>query len=252
MFWRKNKPIILHCYTHRADVYNYFPLEKASKFIPNWFKKLPTPSFLGLHENGEEKSVSNLKECVGFINYFSKGFILPLWSDLFIALGKKGTLDYRWQFSDSQSVAEAHGSSSTGGAFLEEDYQHLKLNSPWMLRCDEHLEFLALEPEWYFEKLDGVHVLNGVIEFKINPGTNINMYLKRLTEEKHILIESGTPLYHFVPLTERNVVLKTHLVSETEFNNIHDGACRTSFTRTFWKKRKIRQKNCPYSFKVEK
>jgi hypothetical protein len=65
MFWRKNKPIILHCYTHRADVYNYFPLEKASKFIPNWFKKLPAPSFLGLHENGEGKAVSNLKECVG-------------------------------------------------------------------------------------------------------------------------------------------------------------------------------------------
>jgi len=249
MFFNK-KEIVLNCYTHRADVYNYFPIQKAVKFVPDWFKKLPAPRFLGINKAGEEEVYTNLKECVGFINYFSKGFVLPLWSDFAVNLGQKGSLDYRWKFSDLQSHAETHGSISTGGAFLEEDYQHLKLASPWVFRCNENVEFLALEPEWYFEKLDGVHILNGFMEFKINPNTNINLYLKRAPEEKRIFIESGTPLYHFVPLTERKIILKTHLVSQEEFNNIHDSAGRISFLHGFRKKKKNRQKNCPYLFKV--
>jgi hypothetical protein len=34
------------------------------------------------------------------------------------------------------------------------------------------------------------------------------------------MIESGTPLVHMVPVTDKNVVLKHHLVSQQEFSKV--------------------------------
>ena len=69
--WRKNKEVVIHCYTDRAEVYNYFPVVINKKIFPEWFKKLKKPYF-----RTPEDAVTNLKACSGFIGLFNVGFTL--------------------------------------------------------------------------------------------------------------------------------------------------------------------------------
>ena len=39
-FFFKRKEIVLDCFTHRPDTYEYFPIEKSTKHFPQWWKDL--------------------------------------------------------------------------------------------------------------------------------------------------------------------------------------------------------------------
>ena len=240
MFWRK-KPIVLHCYTFRPDVFNYFPIVEAKQKVPEWFKKLTAPYY----KSPEDHSL-NLKLCPAASSLFSSGFILPLWSDLFLAVGEIGTNTYRWQYSDKTSDLESHPSEQWENNFVEEKYQHLKLKSPWIFECEEKIPFLALEPEWQFDVLDNITILNGVLEFHTQNTTNVNMFFRRREEEIQQIIPCGTPIYKFVPLSERKVILKNHLISFEEFNMKSSKTTGISFLRHFQKKKVLLKNKCPY------
>ena len=243
-FFNRKKEIVLHCYTNRSDVYNYFPIVNAVKSMPEWYQKLPRPVFESL-----SKQERNLKECVAFSNYFSKGFILPLWSDLCLEIGKRGTDSYVYQFSDEKSSIAVHTAENTGNHFSDFEYQQIKLISPWQFRCEENIDFLATGPEWHFDRLQSLNILGGVLDFKTNSSTNVNTYIKRTEEDQSILLESGCPIYHFIPLTERKVRLETHLVSDEIYHRLGDINTPISFKRHFQKKKKIRkQSGCPFKF----
>jgi hypothetical protein len=247
-FLKRNKNLIVNCYTNKSEVYNYCPIILANKAIPDWFKALPTPQYKG---PSSKENVRNLKECVAFLKYFSKGFVLPLWSDLFLEIGPKGTTQYRYQYSDCSSEIDIHDENSSNKAILDSEYQHLKLISPWVIRCDEEVDFIALQPEWHFDKLNFSHVLSGVMDFKVNAATNVNMYVKRQKEQQNFLLKVNTPIYHFVPITERKMVLKNHLVSNEEFRNIQQANVAMSFKRHYYFKRNaLKQNKCPFKFDV--
>tara|TARA_R110000744_G_scaffold134794_1_gene244050 strand:+ start:575 stop:1318 length:744 start_codon:yes stop_codon:yes gene_type:complete len=240
-WWGKNKPVLLNCYTHRPEVFNYFPIVESRRKIPEWFKKLPSPYY-----NSPDDTQQNLKLCPAALGLFSQGFILPLWSDLFLEIGKKGTDFYKWQYSDNKSHLRTHHSREWGNHFALDKYQHLKLSSPWFFECFEKISFLAVEPEWQFDVLDNLRVLNGVLEFYTQGQTNVNMFFKRQSETEQKIIPCGTPLYKFIPLTEREVIIKTHLISKKEFDNKNSKMSSISFIRHFEKKRKLLKNKCPY------
>lgn len=249
MIFFKKKPVVLKCYTDRADVYNYFPVVKASKTIPEWFKNLPRPKYTGLKKT---ENIRNLKECIGFTNYFAKGFMLPLWSDLALEIGEKGTDRYRYQYSDQRSEIIVHPGHTTGNTFSDLEYQEIKLSSPWLFQCTESIEFMCLQPEWFLDKIFPVHIVAGVMDFTTNVATNINAYIKRTEEEQNIFLQAGTPIYHFIPLTEKKVQLEVHLVTTEKFQNLNLSNSPVTFRRHHAKKHKIlKEKKCPFKFDAE-
>ena len=242
MFWGKRKPVVLNCYTCRPDVFNFFPIVSAKQKIPAWFKKLPTPYYKGLDDN-----VQNLKLCPAVVELFCQGFLLPLWSDLFLEIGKAGTENYRWQYSDRKSDIQVHPARDWGDEFPTTKYQHLKLDSPWFFECEEDIRFLATSPEWQFDTLDGIHILSGVLGFNAQGTTNINMFARRDAEVRKKIIPCGTPIYQFIPLTDRKVVLKTHLISKNELERKQTKSTRVSFIRHYQKKLNLFKNKCPYT-----
>ena len=224
MFWGKTKPITLNCYTYRSDVFNYFPIAEASKYLPEWVKTLKKPS---KHPAG---NVDTLKSCPAFIGYFSAGFILPLWSDIFLEVGQEGSTSYRWQYADQQSEMGFHSQEQIGSNFPAEKYQHFKLASPWVFSCDEDIDFLFAEPSCQFDKIaETVKIVDGIINFKWSAPTNINMFIKRKEADQEILLEAGTPMIHLFPLTGRKVVIKTHLVPRETYESVARKSGLTSF-----------------------
>ena len=245
--WRKNKGIVIHCYTDRAEVYNHFPVVHNKKIAPDWFKKLKSPYF-----KTPEDTVTNLKACPGFTGLFKSGFTIPMWSDLFLEIGEEGSDQYRWQYSDGCSDIELHIESEYGDYFKKTEYQHLKLISPWLMQCDEDIDFLAVEPFWQFKDLGNISILPGVVKFNCQAITNINLFVKREKERQEIVLSAGSPIYTYVPITERPVTIQTHLVSSEKFANFRSKSRRITFGNPYVEATRLtKARGCPYKVDVE-
>jgi|TARA_R110000803_G_scaffold80498_1_gene146344 hypothetical protein len=245
--WRKNKEVVIHCYTDRAEVYNYFPVVINKKIFPEWFKNLKKPYF-----RTPEDTVTNLKACSGFTGLFKVGFTIPMWSDLFLEIGEEGSDQYRWQYSDQCSEMGQHSEKEYGDYFKKTEYQHLKLISPWVINCDENIDFLAVEPFWQFKTLGNISILPGVVNFNFQASTHINLFVKREKVRQEKVLSAGNPIYTYVPITERPILIQTHLVSSEKLKNFRSKAHRAKFINSYaTTARLIKIKGCPYKVDVE-
>jgi hypothetical protein len=241
------KPVVLDCYTNSAGLFNYAKIKKASAYIPQWWKDLP------LTNNHRGHPTPTMKGCVGFVELYKQGFILPLWSDLHLELGPIGTKDYYYKFSDGRSSITVHSQEQRGEMCDEYAYQHLKFENPWAIRCEEDINFLMTGVEYNQDRPEKMRVLPGIVNFKYQHGANINVIWAREAESKTHLLEFNSPLAHLIPLTERKVELRLHLVS----NEIYTSMREISLSTTFLKKYKInknvvKENGCPFHFKKEK
>ena len=213
-FW--NKKITLHCYTTRPEVFYSSPIVKANKMLPKWWNSLPSPSidFNTLDAN------TNMKACAGFVSMYSKGAMIPLWSDLIIDTMEEGDVNYRWKFADGKTDAVIHNASQRGEYLPEEKYSAIKISSPWAFHCDEDVDWVWHQPVWNFDNPEELLVPPAIVNYNQYSDTNINIVATKSDERKQILLEAGQAMVHLVPLSERQLEIKQHLVSEEEYNRL--------------------------------
>lgn len=203
MFGRTKKEIVLNAYTCSNATYECAPICEAKKLAPRWVKELPSKE-------------RNIKKCPGINDYYKKGFFLPLWSDLFISIGPKDDFYWRYQYSDLLSKVVSHPTSQWGNNPQLKDQLHLKIESPWIVECDDPVEFYVSQPMWGFKELQPLVVFPGVCNFKHQNSLNVNTYTKIIDTKQEVMLEYGTPLMHIVPLTTSKVVIKNHLITQQE------------------------------------
>jgi hypothetical protein len=247
MFFFKTKKIVIDCFTDRPDVFNYFPIQHTSKFFPDWWKKLP---------NKPENLSRNMKSCLGFNNYFSKGITLSLWSDLSLIvtnIPQENRDSLGWLFSDSISTAELHSPLQFDNYLNTQKYKHLKLMSPWLVKCKEDMNWVYTQNTWLFDEPDSVIIPPGIVDFKYQSSTNINLFmnLEYLKNKKQLILESGMPIVNMIPMSDRNIEIKKHLITTQEFINIKKLSTRISFHNSYIKIKKNtkdNEKKCPFGF----
>lgn len=255
MFNIFKKPAVLHCYTHRADVFNYAPVNSASKFLPDWWRVLPKrPRFDNTPKTQLDDSLStNMKGCVGFTDLYKKGFIVPMWCDFAVEVGKTNSNHFKYYFSDCVSEATPHPQVQRGEVYPEAAYQHLKLVSPWRFVCEEDIDFLLLEPTWNFNAPEHLKILPGILNFKYQHGANVNTVWTRGTEDTKYLLEYQQPLLHLIPITNKKVVLEHHLLNTNDFLNLASRSRAVKFINKYRAaKSTMQERGCPFHFKAEK
>jgi hypothetical protein len=104
---------------------------------------------------------------------------------------------------------------------------------------------------WAFNKPDEIILPPGINGYKFQTGTNINMFARsaEVGQSKKILIESGKPMVNIVPMSERKLKIKTHLVDEFEFNKIDSKNIAVKFNNLYNSRKKIvqsQEKKCPF------
>lgn len=209
MFIFKQKEIVIDAFTKHKEVHDLFPLDHSHKFIPEWWKKIPKKLEI---QNSFVDSIPTptMKHCYGIIEYYKNGFMLPMWSDVKI---KTTTNTLYYQFASPYGLIDQHGEHQHNNSFP--DYQHAKFICPWYLRTKQNIKFLCSAPTWnLYNHWQNLFILPGVLEFNINSGLHLNMFLKKQNEQ--IFIEAGTPVYHISPITDKRVKIVNHLVSESE------------------------------------
>ena len=245
--WSVKKPIYIDCYTSRSYVYKYAPIATANNFLPDWWKALPKEF---IDEQQGNVPASTLKRCAGLIDLYGKGLVIPIWSDLRIQMHGDGGGTYRYNYSDLESTMTQHMPAQLGTFSIDNHIIFLKIDSPWLFECAENIDWHWSQPVWNYLAEKDFCVLPGVLNFKYTNETNINIMLK--PQDNVINIGHGMPLAHVIPLSDRPIKIRNHLISIEEFNR--KKAMQASpivFVGKHYKQMKILKKQkskCPFGF----
>lgn len=205
----------MDAFTHSVEAFDLFRVDRASMFIPDWWRSLDKdPTIDGFIPS------KNMRGCSGFSSLYQKGFIIPLWTDAAISLGGKDTDYIRWQFADNKTKAEIHPQVSRGNYLPETDYCLIKIESPWLFKTKEDVKWSFIQPTWNNPSPETFLLPPGMVDYKYQHYTNINIVLPRAQDPKTVMLSAGLPMAHVVPLTEKNVELRYHRVDEKEWNTL--------------------------------
>jgi hypothetical protein len=248
MFIFKKKKIVIDAFTWNSSINSYFKPDLSNKFLPDWWKQLPS-TFNGNNKYDITTEIATIKRCDGIINLYKKGFIIPLWSDLIVETNENGEWRSSWSSDNSTNIID-HDKRQLGN--ISDDLIHIKIISPWILKEKTGVEFYWAEPVWNnLQKFNNVTFLPGVLDFKYQNNTNINILFPK--KNARYEFEFGQPMVQLVPISDADVEIKTHLVSPEEWNhlslmNIH----KFSFLNFHRNKKKIidsqEKKKCPFGF----
>ena len=242
-FFRKKK-IVVDAFTCMYTAHEYFPIQNAIKTVPDWWKSLPkeytTATDLGISLN-----LPTMKKCDGFLDLFNRGFILPLWSDVIINTQDNGYYQFQWA-NIKTSVIMTHDMRQYGSV-ISNNFTHMKIISPWVLREKTGVKFVWMNPSWNRLFSDNLNILPGVMDFKYQQDTNINILIEK--KNHTYKLSAGEAMAHIIPLTDDKVEIKNHLISEQEYQQ---KIAHFMFTSKYKRMKQIidgRESKCPFGFK---
>jgi hypothetical protein len=168
-------------------------LPKPAKFfIPQWFKDITN------------KDPMTVKSCPSFPDYFSQGYVLPMWTDTKI---KSNGDVWSWE----TAIKDFSFSHHTNNQFLDHanakfngvDGQFVfKANCPWRIITPPGWSVLQLPLFYHFN--EDYSVLPGVIDTDIY--YEINQQVLYHGNGKEIKIKSGDPFVLYIPFKRSNKI----------------------------------------------
>ena len=239
MFLFKKKKIVVDCFTSEAGVYNYAPIIHAKEIKPSWWKNIASYYKIPLNNIKVEKAT--IKKCVSINEQLVSGFILPLWTDLIIEAHED---NYNMVSACEEFYATPHRFDQLNEEFL--DLHHTKFRSPWVFKEKSGVNFSWQQPFYYqLNKLNRLHIMPGIVNYKYQHATEINIFFAK--EKSRIELNHNDPLVHLIPLSDKEVEIKNHLVDEKEIKKLKDVSYRTKF-HGMYRYNKDKQKKCPFHF----
>jgi hypothetical protein len=223
LFFLKKSKIVIDCFTDNPAVLEQYPIKNAANFIPEKWKKLPKETIV---KTPIEIPSSTIKRCIAFIDLYRSGFMLPLWSDLIIDLTVEDIAG--WRFANSTFSITNHTNDSMWDD-LYKNHTHAKLLSPWFFKEKSGVKFSWNKPTWNIFK-ENLEIVPGVVNFKNQNGTHINLFVKDYTR---LELKAGTPLVHLIPLSDKQVEIKNHLISGEEFRKLYHLNTPLTFAKSF-------------------
>lgn len=246
MFFLFRRPkVTVDAFTTLGHAYDFHPIRSANNFAPEWWKKTPKSYSPPPEPNKVTVSGNTIRRCAGVIEYYNKNnLIIPMWSDLAMDFGPQ---NWSYAFADHKSVL-LHHPQEMRGEYMPE-YEHFKIASPWRLQEKSGVKFHFTQAFYNFDDPAEILFPPGIVNYKYQHSTEINFFLKRTATVKRVLIEAGQPLVLLTALTDKEVEVKTHIISIEENTKRFDRL--TAFHNHYIKEKKIQQQNerkCPFSF----
>ena len=193
-----------------------------------------------------EIPLPTMKNCAGFIDFYKKSFTIPLWSDLIMRVGPKDNPTVYGNFADKTSSIEFHSEMQRGTYLPSNEYLHGKILSPWKIKCKEEIKFLFHSSFYNMEKPERIIFPPGVVDYKYQNSTNINLFFKLQEEHQDFFIKNGQPLINIFPLTEKKIEIKIHMISNKEYDSMNIEYLSHINNYNESKKNKKKLEKCPF------
>jgi hypothetical protein len=176
------------------------------KLLPDWFKTID-----------RSQKGATLATCPGFIDLFKTSINIPLWSDISITYKDNNILNVQMPGIGqvTREQIQVHGSEQWGNGF--KNSLHIKIMNPWQVTSNIATPFLMHDAVWHKDTINDYNVLPGVIEFKYQHASHINIMLPMTPKEKTINLKAGTIIAHLTPMVDTNLTIESKLVSHEEW-----------------------------------
>jgi hypothetical protein len=249
MFWFKRKKLVIDAFTTHAGVYNFYPITHMKDAYPDWWKKLP-PAVNETTPYGVSVPMATIKKCDGLLALYARGFNIPLWTDLIIKTQTNGAYSYQvaLNISASGGESEQHSFSQMGPEF--NDLIHFKLCNAWNFSEKTGVEFHFTSAWWnQIKLLPYMHVPQAIVNYKYQISTEINLFFSKI--DQTIELAAGQPMIQLIPLTEHDMDIRCHLISQQEMDKRNALHQNTTFQNSYkLKKRALqdKEKKCPFGF----
>lgn len=205
LFKFKQKPIYIDFFTDSYQTKELFDISKASLYKPQWWKDIEKQhTDIGLPKR-------TAKRCAGFLDYFKLSYVAPLPYELHIVI-QDG--QYHLITSNVGNITEdvfnSHPPYQRGNFLPEERYSHIKLPIKWVVDSNKSINTMITPPCWSDPLfVDKISVLSAVRNFKYISSTHWHFILNK-NENISFTLDAGIPCYHFTPITDRKVVVRSH------------------------------------------
>lgn len=213
MFFFRTPKVTVDLFTANASAFEFGKPQPAVKMHPDWWKRLKRPADVG-HKN--------MRYCPGYVELYKRGFMTTLWSDVKIFVTGTRAPDAGWgyEFADEVSVLEAHDNKQFDGFYSPDKCVAIKIHSPWKASTRTSLDFLVVDAAYNRMTHNLYFCPTGYVNFVDQHETNPFLFFIRNETDTNITLEFGTPLNHFVPLSDKRVELAYHLVSNEEMSRL--------------------------------
>lgn len=217
-------------FTHKPNIkfstFDPFLLEnlppvEGKKSMPEWFSN--TKSYGGDWDiTSGAKGLCPLKgptmkRCPVLNEYFQTGVTVPLWTDIdFYVDCKEKSIE--WRYSNTYHDLELISSHSPEQyPELAGDYIQIKFINPWIAQCNTDISWLITRPAYSNLEFDkhGIIFCDGVVNFKRNFSTHVNLFFPIKTENYSVSFKAGTPFQKLIPLYNKPInIINTHCTKE--------------------------------------
>ena len=165
------------------------------KLIPEWWKKMP---MIKTNISFDGVDAGSVKNCPSFPDYFSNGYIMPMWTDT-ILFFDSSRQEWKARQSDPEAMLSVHPpyqyTEHVNHKFMGRDtFAVFKLVSPWQIFTDKGYSIYQLPTFYHFN--EDFSVLPGIIDTDTYCQTNIQLLIH--SDKKEIFIPRGTPLAQYV------------------------------------------------------
>ncbi len=213
------------------------PPVKASKFIPDWWKKIPKN--LKFNEIDFKGTVRN---CPALPDFWQEGYVIRLWCDLYINIEEDGK--FNWRTPDERFTFEHHPKEQYAKWLPEhEDVKVvLKPDCPWRIKTDSGYSVMQLPLYYDFNPI--FQTLPGVVWTDTHHQINQQLIFKKAGS---YLIPRGTPLAVYIPYkrTKYNMKITNFNEESKKLENIFNTRIRGKFKGAY-RERQKEMKKCPF------
>jgi len=243
MFWfsRKSK-VVLDCFTHLDYVYEHSPIEYARDNIPAWYKNMDKT-----YVADDYIPRATLKKCPAITSTLTSGIYIPLWTDLAFNIrtvsndGKHIQKELQWNSADNKTQIQSHSRDQWGALAGEDKLHHIKIDPAWYFKTKENINFYWTQP-YYHRENSLISVSPGIDNYQSICNTSINGFVD-LSIDRQFIIKQGTPIVQLIPMSDKNVIIKNHFISEKEFNSMQ---VKPFTYLDYWKKLSKPKLKCPF------
>lgn len=245
MIFSKRSKIVVDAFTANPMAHDYAPIDYAAKFLPKWWRDLPTTAPM-LTPSGLLVEQSTMKHCKGMTDLYQNSLMIPLWSDLAITTVADGRWGTQWSDTSQFSSNILQHPPVQFGEMSPNDI-HIKIVSPWIMSEKTGVNFLFTAPTWNNPN-PFLRALPGVMNYKYQHSTNIN--LLAVKADASTILKHGEPLIHLIPMCDDRITVKTHLIDQREFERLSVRTAGTfTFKNLYQSRKKINDsegKKCPF------
>lgn len=213
LFTIKNKSITLDCFTYIEALPQLFPILPTNKALPYWYRNLPPDVRVG-NNTFPTLTRSTVKGCSGIKDFFKNSITIPNWIEHRFSVEPNGNTHFMALREDLK--CESHDKNIEMGSGFPK-YTHIKLTSPWRFRETTGIKWIFTQAAWHQDNPCEFSIPPGIIDYKFQHTTNVNILLPwPENNNKEIIIQSGQPLVNIIPMSDKTVNIKMHVVSREE------------------------------------